>query len=59
MKILFILKKKLDCQLGLGCACFSEFLQNFSERQILCSLCFNIEIAYSNFAFYGAYSKFV
>ena len=23
----------------LGCACFPEFLQNFSERQFLLSLC--------------------
>ena len=40
-----------------GCACFPEFLQHFSERQILWSFvlgsfsCFNIEIAYSNFTF--------
>ena len=42
-----------------GCARFPETLQNFSECQILWSLCsvvffcFNIEIAYSNFTFCG------
>ena len=44
-----------------GCARLPEMLQNFSERHILLEnelgscLCFNIEIAYSNFNFYGAY----
>ena len=29
----------IDCITGLGCARFPEFTQNFSERQILWSLC--------------------
>ena len=43
-----------------GCARFPKILQNFSERQILWSLCsvvfhaFVIEIAYSNSTFCGA-----
>ena len=44
----------------LECARFADILQNFTERQILWSLCsvffscFTIEIAYSNFTFCGA-----
>ena len=42
---------------NLGCACFPEFLQNFSECQILLAFVlgsFFIEIAYSNLTLCGA-----
>ena len=45
---------------SLGCARFSEFLQNFTEHQILWSvwsvdfLAFYIEIAYTDSTFCGA-----
>ena len=37
----------MHCQLALGCARFAEFLQNFSERQILWSLCSVVFLAFT------------
>ena len=36
-----------DQKTVLGCACFPEFLQNFSERQILWSLCWLVFIVFT------------
>ena len=60
LKIYHLQKYNFVCFGHQGCARFPEFLEHFSERQILLSLCsvvfyaLNIEIAYSNFTFCGA-----